>query len=275
MRKTKMSEAEEQDLDQDLEQDYTEIELQAMDKGWNPDKEAVLDSGKEFISAGEFVRNQSLFDEIHSLKREMNKQKKSQDATISGLKKANELDRKKAYDKAIKDLKAQKKEAIGEEDLTKVMEIDEQIDDLREEQEKEVKVEEEQPEDNRAEWQEAATDFLKNPDNSWYKADKDMQEYSDFVGMRLAAEHPEDPDYVYVEMVKRVKKQFPEKFQNKERKRPAKVAGGKQGGKETKTSRKSKHRLSELEPEVQQMAREQMRLYDMTEDQYCEDYFGE
>lgn len=46
--------------------EYSEIELNAIEKGWNP--EGV--EGKKNLSAEEFLDRQSLYDDLHSLKRQ-------------------------------------------------------------------------------------------------------------------------------------------------------------------------------------------------------------
>lgn len=261
-------------------EDFTEQEQKAIDMGWNPDEEG-LPEGKEFIGAGEYIRNQSWVNEISRLNTKIDSVKTEGAAVIQGLKKNHEIAEKRIYDKAIADLKKEKQEARKEEDVERVIEIDEKIDEIKEEREEAVKAEVSAvPTDIASQkiWKDAADTFYNDPANHWYQEDPNMQAVADSIGMRLSAQHPNNVDLVYKEIVKGVKEAFPAHFENKQRKRPGKVGEpnrGKENDDSKKSTTKSSHKISELPSDVQVMAKEMMNLYEITEQEYLIDYFGE
>ena len=257
------------------EPEFSPIEAEAINMGWNPDKEN-LPEGKTFIEAGEFVRNQTWVNELKRTNTKMDRMAKEHKATIEGLKTHNKLIQKKAYEKALAELKAEKKAAIKDDDFERALEIDDKIDETREEMDTELEATDNDTSGNAQVelWNDAAARFVEDPDNKWYNTNPDMAEYADSVGSQLATQHPNDPDFVYGEIQKRVKRLFPQEFGNPQRKAPAKV-GAADRGTGAAASSKGKHRLSELPQDVQAMAKESMELYGMSEKEYLKDYFGE
>lgn len=179
--------------------ELSEEETLAMSKGWKP--EGV--EGKPFISAGEFLRNESFFERIFKLERQNKDLKSSIDHMADQHKKIAELERKKVLD----ELKSQKKRAMAEEDYDAVIDIDDKIADLNEE----ARVSEKtsvQPTTNPAfdKWLES---------NSWYDESRDPGLYKEATALGLAY-HNMNPDLpiedVYTYVTNTVQRLYPDKF---------------------------------------------------------------
>lgn len=205
------------DVDDNADDDapeYTEAEQKAMDKGWNP--EGV--EGKRNISADEFLDRESFFDRIHKLEQNMKRKEK----TIDALQEFNKQTEDKAYKKAIKDLKTAKKEAAKEEDLERVIEIDEQIESLTDAKEEATAAAPPAQAYPQEEWADAYSAFTSN--NVWYGRIPDLTNRADALGTGYIQQNPTaSPDDVYKHVLSTVKKEFPQEFENKQRKRPAAV----------------------------------------------------
>ena len=253
----------EEEVVEPTEEDYTEAEQDAMDKGWNP--EGV--EGKPNLSADEFLRNESFFKEIHKLKREL----KSNGEVIGALKEHNKQTQQKAYDKAVKDLKSEKKLAAKEEDLERMLEIDDQIEELQE-----VKKEadstttaDEVPEGlSQEDFQAAYVDFTKN--NIWYGrvTDKtaDAEAFYDEYSRRNPNALPEDR---FAHVNKEMRKAYPDDLGNQNRKRAA-VSAPKGGGSDASAKT---HTLSDVDEADRAIAKTLIKNGVMTEKEYLADYF--
>ena len=243
-------------------EEYSESEQEAMDKGWNP--EGV--EGKPNLSADEFLRNESFFKEIHKLKREL----KKNGEVIGALKEHNSQTQQKAYDKAVKDLKAEKKLAAKEEDLERMLEIDDQIEELAEvKQEADSTAVNEVPEGlSQEDFQEAYVDFTKN--NVWYgrKADMtaDAEAFYDEYSRRNPNALPADR---FTHVNKEMRKAYPDDLGNQNRKRAA-VSTPKKGG---QSASAKTHTLSDVDEADRAIAKTLIKNGVMTEKEYLADYF--
>lgn len=183
---------------------------------WKTAKQFVEDGNKHATILKE--RNKKLVDQVSELQ-----------TTMTQLVNDQNSQKEKAVKKAITELKVQKAEAINESDGEKVNQIDEEIDRLKEEATP-VK----QP--NIA-WD----NWIK--DNSWYDNDSELQAEANMYAKAYfdAAAFPTIEE-VYKAVEKRIKREFPEKFENPNKKEPSAVSGGTH----SKTSSKSEHSYSEL-----------------------------
>lgn len=199
---------------QEQEKQYTAVELEAMEQGWRPKDEYQGDPDR-FIEAGEFVRRGELFAKIDH----QNKEMKQMRATMENFARHHANVEKAAYDRAIKDLKAQRKAALAEGDVDRFDELDNQIDTVTEERdqfiEKQRSVPQAVPEVNPAfsEW------VSKNP---WYSKDPLLQGAADRFGTQLAKQGV-PPLEVLKQVEKKIKEEFPHKFSNPNRERPSAV----------------------------------------------------
>lgn len=178
----------------------TAAEQEAMEKGWNP--EGV--EGKRNLSAEEFLDRESFFDEIHKLKREVRTQKEMVDA----LKQHNSQVSEKAYEKAVRDLKAQKRVAASNEDLSAVIQIDEQIEELRDAKaQQEAQAPAPAQSYSQEDWGDAFEAFRRN--NEWYTKDRVKTAFADSIGVQYANTNPTaTPEAVYKYVASEVRKEF-------------------------------------------------------------------
>lgn len=245
-------ETEVESTDQQSESEYTETELEAMEHGWNP--EGV--EGKRNLTAEEFMDRKPLYDEMHSQRKEIRKLKEGIEAFNKHIKTVEE----RAKERAIEELKVQKKQALADEDYDTVVELDEKIAETK-------AVSEPDP---------AATnrDFEEWADrNEWYHQNEDMRKYADMIGFGYYQQNRDKPfAEVYSYVTDEVKKRFPDKFQNPNRSKPAPVEGARKGRVKTTAPKYSSKDLPESDREIM---RTLIRTTGMSEDEYLKQYYGE
>jgi hypothetical protein len=200
-----------------VNQEQSLAETEARHMGWVPKDEFNGDEHK-WVDAGEFVRRGELFKKIDL----QNKELKEVKQTIKLLAQHNARIKEDAYKQAIADLKAQKKEALLDGDADAVIEIDEQLIDVKEQQKtfkntvtQEIKQDVEQlhPEFEA---------FIRR--NGWYTTDEPMKAFADAVGRSLA-QAGKSPSEVLSLVETRVREEFPNRFRNPNRDKPGSVEG--------------------------------------------------
>lgn len=188
--------------------EYNEVEQKAMSQGWKPKEQ--LEEGKEFIPADEFIRRGELFDRIKSLRSEVDHLRADLGAVVQHHTQVKETE----FKRAVEYLKAEKKAALDEGDHTRVVEIDDQIAEVKEAQ----KLFQTAPNANvnpqvRA-MQEVFVDWVDN--NGWYNQNEELHDYADSVGLRLRRTQPDlSYERVLKEVEKKTKERFPEYFGKK------------------------------------------------------------
>jgi len=185
------------------EPEYSPAELKAMEKGWNPDKDAIPD-GKEWIGAEEFLRNEQFFNEIHKLKREINTTKKDYEE----LKKHHIKVAAVEQEKVLRMLLQQKERALEEDDHKAVVSIDNKIMDLKAKKQADMV----QPKSVNA-VQKAIQDKFDSwvVDNQWYTDNAELRNLADDLGAGYVARHGQDtdPDELYKYVTEQVKRMNP------------------------------------------------------------------
>lgn len=111
------------------ERQYTEQEQSAMLLGWKPEDQYDGPEG-EFRSAREFLERGEMIGKIRAL----SKQNSEITRAIKHMSAQNQKLYDNGYQAALRDLKAQKREALSENDLVKAEEIQEKIDEVKEKQ---------------------------------------------------------------------------------------------------------------------------------------------
>ncbi len=247
--------ATEQTTQQDTKQELSSIEQKALEMGWRP-KEDFDGEEDDFIDAKEFVRRKPLFDKIEHQSKELKEVKKILRSLQEHHTKVKETEFKRAYDY----LKAQKKEALETGDLDKVVEIDEQLVDMKAAQKAAVTAEQ------APKTQPLHPDFVSWVDkNSWYAQDKEMRAVADAIGVQYAEEHPEIPPAEVLKYVtEKIKKRYSDKFTNPNRTKPAAVDGGSSASAKP-TQKADTFQLSEEEERVMKQF---VRAGILTKDQY-------
>lgn len=204
-----------QDSHEDIvEPQYSETELAAMDQGWKPKDQ--LEEGKEFISADEFIRRGELFSKIDVLGKELKDTKKA----LKMLTEHHSQVRDTEFNRALTYLKQQKKDALIEGDADKVVELDDQIAEVkakRQVEQQQQRQESAQPDPRFLQWVDK---------NAWYVQDNELRAFADEVGVSHSKLNPgKDPEDVLKYVAERVRKAFPEKFTNPNRARTSPVEG--------------------------------------------------
>ncbi len=200
------------------EEQISEIERRALEMGWRP--KADFDGDEvDFIDAKEFVRRKPLFDKIEHQSRELKEVKK----VLRSLQDHHIKVKETEFQRAVDFLKAQKRQAYEDGDTDKIIELDDQIADMRAQkaaQSKSVDVADQakQIHPDFAAWVNA---------NPWYAQDKTLRAFADTLGVSHAQDYPDKtPQEVLQFVQKEVKRAFKDKFENPNKNKPAAVDGG-------------------------------------------------
>ena len=235
---------------------------EAKRQGWVPQEDYNGPEDK-WVDADTFVKkgkeiNALLRKDNEFLKREVSEMK----STMMEFKKFHADTEKRAYERAMLDLREQKKEAIAAGDGEKVLQVDDAIDELKTAR-KEERVAAPPPIDPAfIAWQE---------DNRWFGKDTDLTAEANLIGEVVKRQNPSLIGSEFLEEVtKRVRRMYPEKFTNANRSKPNPV--------ESSTSKPSGPRgkgFNDLPPEAKQACQKFEKQGLVTRDQYIKEYFGE
>ena len=259
---------------QEAQTEGTEVEVSEVDEetlaeakrqGWVPQSDY---NGPEdrWVDADTFVKkgkeiNALLRKDNEFLKREVSEMK----TTMMEFKKFHADTEKRAYDRAMLDLRDQKKEAINTGDGDKVLQIDDAIDELKQARAIE-KVEvrpSNQPDPTFVQW---------NEDNPWFGKDTELTEEANLIGEVIKRKKPTLIGEAFLdEVTKRVKKAYPEKFTNTNRARPSPV----EGTTAPKSNQKGGKGYNDLPPEAKQACQKFEKQGLITREAYLKEYFGE
>lgn len=201
-------EVESPEVETPSEPELTEIEQRALEKGWKPKKVWVEEGGDpdEWRSAREFEDRGVMMDRLHQQNRELKNLRES----FSALQRFQANLEQRAYNKAMRELKAERRAAMREEDPDRVEQIEEQMQTTQQEFaqvqaaiQKSATVQ--QPEDPQfTAWKSR---------NTWYTSDAELKRVSDGFGIAYFSENPgASPAEVLRYVETEVKKRYPEKF---------------------------------------------------------------
>lgn len=202
----------------------TSVELRAMEEGWVP-QEQWEGEPDQWRPAKEFLDRGELFKKIE----EQNRTIKDFKRALQDLQSHHTRVREVEYNRALAELKQQKKLALQDNDAEAVVQIDDQIDLVKAEQSK-LKQEASLPKQ-----EEINPEFKAWTDkNRWYETDKAMKAYADALGRDLAMAG-NSPSDVLKKVEQQVRQEFKHKFVNPNREKPGSVEGstnkgGKSGG---------------------------------------------
>jgi hypothetical protein len=241
-----------------------EILAEAKRQGWVP-KEEFTGPEEKWTDAENFVKrgkeiNAMLRKDNDFLKREVTELK----STMMEFKKFHAETEKRAYERAMADLREQKKEAISTGDGDKVLQIDDAIDELKAKK-AEIKTERptNQPDPSFVQW---------NEDNPWFGKDPELTEEANLIGEVIKRKNPTliGSDFLD-EVTKRIKKAYPEKFTNSNRARPSPV----EGTTAPRATAKGGKSFNDLPPEAKDACIKFEKNGLLTRAQYLKEYFGE
>lgn len=229
----------------------TAIEQRASEQGWRPQDEWDGDpsdwrTAREFLDRGEF------FKKIEDQTRTIKELRKTQVDMTRHL----EMVRKTEFKRALEVLKAQKRVALAEGDADRVIELDDEIAETREQaaQVQTPQVPEVDPSLHPVfvEW--------KNR-NGWYETNRAMRAFADSLGGTLTG----SPSEILAQVEREVRKEFAHKFENPARSRAGAVESG-----NTKPSGK-KEESFKLSDEERRVMQRFIRSGAITEEQYIKD----
>lgn len=197
-------------------------------------------TAKEFLEIGQNhnhvlkERNDKLSGQVEDLTGQLGQVKSNMEKLVQ----FQEEQKKKAIEKAVKELNVQKNEAITEGDVEKVQEIDQKI-------EEEVKSTE-----NVAESTDNAILSTWIENNPWYTDDPLMGVVADRVFDQIVASGKYGSDEAGYKAAlsaveERIKKQYPETFRNPNKDKPADVSGSR-----SSPERLNKKTYADLPPEA-------------------------
>jgi hypothetical protein len=193
--------------------------------GWNPEYEGPgKKSAEEFLEEGKRI-NGFLRKDLDKLRSEISKR----DATVAELRGTmaefaafHQETEKKAYDRAVKELREERKEALRDGDGAKVVEIEDRIDELNEAAPK-----------PREAVQRPKSDPQQDPvwtgwvsENRWFQESPKLRAITNAFGDLVRSEHPDLVGRPFLEEVKRrVAEEYPQELGNRERARTGAVGG--------------------------------------------------
>lgn len=181
----------------------SEVEQQALEYGWKPEDEFKADpanEGKKWRTAEDFMDRKSLFDKIDSYHRKV----KDLEKGMNALAQHNSKIEKSAYERALRELRNERKAALEEGDLVKAEEIRDRIDEIKEQTATPPVV---QPQTNPVFDAWVAK-------NQWYVEDRKMQAFADGLANQMIADGVKDPHEVFAAVEREVRETFPTKFRN-------------------------------------------------------------
>ena len=240
---------------------------EAKRQGWVPQDEYDGPSEK-WVDAETFVKkgkeiNALLRKDNEFLKREISEMK----STMMEFKKFSADNEKRAYERALSELREQKKQAVSQGDGDKLLEVDDAIEELKEQrarESQEAKKTTNQIDPSFVEW---------NDENKWFGKDTELTEEANLIGETIKRRQPTLIGREFLdEVTKRVKKMYPEKFTNANRDKPSPV----EATTGNKMSAKSgKHSFNDLPPEAKSACIKFEKQKLLTREEYIKDFFGE
>jgi len=190
-----------------------DITQRALAKGWKPLEDYSGPDG-EWVDAKEFVGRQPLYDKIHGLQQDIRKQGQQFQKEMAEISTHFSKMQKVEFDKAVKQLKAQKALAAEDRDIVAVEAINDEI--KEKEQEYETLKKEVSKPSNQVAIQQEFNDWVE--ENPWFSSDKDLKREAVSIGTGYAINNPNlTQTDVLTYTTDRIKKIYPEKFGNKKK----------------------------------------------------------
>lgn len=240
-----------------VSQERIDLEDRARAQGWVP-KDEWQGSGK-WRDADEFVERGELFGKIDSQGRALKQTREALQELQKHYQKVAETE----YNRAVKDLRAQKKTALEEGDAERVLELEEEIDQLRDNK---PAAKPAQVQQQGAELHPEFVNWVQT--NQWYAGatpkHSAMRAWADSRGAELASQGLAPAD-VLKRVASEVRVEFAGNFTNTNRSRPNAVEGG--GAPGNKGGSKS----FELTEDESRVMKKLVNMGALTKDQYIAD----
>ena len=244
------------------------IEIQAKAMGWVPEDDFKGDKSM-WKDAEAFVKDG--YEILPILRERTKKMALTMDATNQKLSKTESLlktltdhhkkTEESAYQRALKTLKTEQRQAVADNDLEKFDAVDKQIETL----EKPV-IEtpaEEQP------------DFLAwKGENAWYSQRNDMANYADTIAEYVQKQNPTLKGKPFFDLVtNEVKARFPDQFENPNKAKPNIVESGSGDNDTGGTKSGKKKTYGEMDQQAKDSCDSLVRAGVMEKDQYVKEYW--
>lgn len=175
-----------------------ESEVAARKMGWKPKEEYDGDTDK-WIPAKEYIGRAPLYDEIKKLRRKVG----DVEQTIVQFKDHHSKVEQAAYQRALNDLKQEKVRALADGDHEKVVEIDEEM----------VELKTNKPTPGQAQ-KGPSPEFVEWVDkNPWYTKNEELREEADVLGLGYAAKYKgRSAADAYAYVSRKIKELYPHEF---------------------------------------------------------------
>jgi hypothetical protein len=239
--------------------DQRDYEAEAREMGWLPPGEFKGDPTKA-VDAETFVkRGEEFIPFLKAANKRLEKQVEQVTKTLAKFKDHHDKTEQRAYDRALKDLKAELAIATKAGDEAAVEEIADQLADLKAEATPK----------GEAPTHDAEIIDAWIAENAWYKSDDVMAAAAAAIASKLESQGLTDTAKQLAEVTKRIKAEFPHKFENPRRREAGAVeAPGAGRAARGKT-------YADLPPDAKKMCDEFVRdIPGFKREAYVKDYFG-
>ena len=256
--------------DKEVDTKDTEVETTAQEQiaraqGWKPKEEAadLVEAGK-WVNYDEFNRRKEFFDAIHKV----NQKNKRLEDQLNELNRHHLQVKEAALKQAREELLNEKRAAAKDNDLERMVEIDEKLDEL-----------------NTQPVTTAPTNPASNPDmdafvqrNRWYVEDEDLQVFANGFGAKLERDNPTmSTSEVLATVEKKVKETFPTKFGGTATPRVSSVSPSRPGPDGPGTVKKKRITYNDLPDDAKDMHNKLVKsprnpYGKLTSEQYIKDY---
>ncbi len=233
------------------------IDSIAKGMGWNPNFEGA--EGKERLSAADYIKKgRTIQSDMRDSLKTQKKMIKDLTTSVKNIQSHTEKVGKAEIKRLRSKLEAQKDEAIIDSDIDKVKEIDQKMDDLKEQ-------EREAPKSDAA--------FKKwNKENDWYGSDEDMTDAVDIKVKRWIRRNPDNTEQEVFEQAEKIaRKDFPEYFGEAPKEKAKPKTAVNEAGSRPGTSSKNRYTKADLSEDQRQVMRSFVSAGIMTEQKYIDD----
>lgn len=254
-----------------VEREFTVDETKAMQHGWVP-KDQWTGDPEEWIPAKVFNMRGDFFSRIAKDKKEISELRQTVDHLVDHSRKAYEA----GYKQGLAELRAQRREALEAGDVERVEQIEDKIDEFKEEhaakqQEFEQKTTKKTTQDNPVfdAW---------HVENEWYMADPTLTTYANEVATEYATKAQTSGvqvDYpkLLQEISRKVKQKFPERFGRTKgaEKSTSAVDGGSNSADDKSTVKRSnKFSEADLSEQDRKIMETVLKTTKLTKEEYLE-----
>lgn len=243
------------------------MEDRARDMGWRPKEEFKGDETR-WVDADTFVKKgEEILPIIRANAKKVEAENASLKADMAALKKDvatfrahHSQTEQRAYQRALRDLEERQADAVHANDLNAVKEITKEIADLS----RDVRTDDSGDPYASPDHAKAVSSW--KAENVWFGSDAAMTGAANAIANELEQQGVKGAEQL-AEVAKRIRAEFPHKFENERRKAPAAVEG-------STPTRKAGKTWADLPPEARSTADRWVKSGLVTKETYLRDYFS-